>query len=192
MFQKNEIEGLQAIPSRIVPTQNVPKKLWFLVFKQLTEGTTEKIKSSITSSTSHAAAPNCYYLWSVMVSPGGWTEEIPAQETACGWEVEDKVGIYAIAEFFAFSELMATRQRTFIKIKFFIVFFLLIFLFSAIWLFCGDPLYFPTCLLPFPALVVLSSRSFFNQFICLALGQLCRSLTLKKQLMGKVSGEFLL
>lgn len=158
MFQKNEIEGLQAIPSRIVPTQSVPKKLWF----------------------SHAAALNCYYLWSVMVSPGGWTEEIPARETACGWEVEDKVGIYAIAEFFAFSELMATRQRTFIKIKFFIVFFLLIFLFSAIWLFCGDPLYLPTCLLPFPALVVLSSRSFFNQFICLALSQLCRSLTLKK------------
>jgi len=102
------------------------------------------------------------------------------------------VGIYAITECFSFPQLIAARQRTFIEIKFFIIFFLFVFLFSTIWLFGGDPLYLPTCLLPFPALVMLSSRSFFNQFVCLALGQLRRSLTLKKELTGKISGEFTL
>lgn len=62
----------------------------------------------------------------------GYTEEISAQKTGCRQEAEDKVGFYSIILFFAFSELITARQRTFIKIKFFIIFLLLILLLSTI------------------------------------------------------------
>lgn len=102
------------------------------------------------------------------------------------------MGMDAVIEFFAVSELITTGQRTFVKIEFFIIFLLLIFLLSTIWFFGGDPLDLPARLLPLPTLVMLSSGSLLNQLVRLALGQLGRSLTLQKELMGKPSLLFLL
>lgn len=65
------------------------------------------------------------------VSPG-IHKEISALETGCRQEAEDKVGFYAITLFFAFSELIPAKQRTFIKIKFFIIFLLLLLLLSTV------------------------------------------------------------
>lgn len=149
---------------------------WFF-FKEQIKG-----KSSITTTTSHASDLNGSYLCSSFTRDtlrNSQPQRLDAgRKQRTRWDFMQSL-------LFAFSELITARWHTFIKIKFFIIFLLLILLLSTVWLLCGDPLDLPTCLLPFPTLIMLSSGSLFDQLVRLALGQLRRPLALQEQLTGK-------
>lgn len=91
LFQKNKIKAWKPSLPEYFLYRTSPGLFffvwvfWFIGFffqKELIEGTTKKIKGSITS-TSHASALKGSYLWPVTVSPGRYTKEILAQEAAC-------------------------------------------------------------------------------------------------------------